>query len=222
MEREQESEELGGGRAGIPMDPLRLWRALRSRWQWIFVAGVIGAFIGAAVAKKYVSQTFAAQAVLAYEGEADADSPERQTILESVTLTSNLEEVSKRMKLPLPAGMLRGFVSLTANENTNMITVDGTWATPEGAANIVNTLIDVFLDARQRVVRERLNAEVTRLRSAVEQASSKYTDASKEYDKFRRENGITDISQERELAITQAAELAVQADNAKAQAAADK
>ena len=67
-EREQDSED-SGGRPGIPIDPLRIWHALRARWTWIFVAGVVGAFVGAAVAKKVISQTFAAQAVLAYQGD---------------------------------------------------------------------------------------------------------------------------------------------------------
>ncbi len=215
-EREQDSED-SGGRAGIPIDPLRIWNALRARWTWIFVAGVIGAFIGAAVAKKFIRQTFAAQAVLAYQGDVSPSSPERQTIFESLTLNSNLAETAKRMNLPLSADTMRNFVNVSSNERTNIITVSGAWATPDGAAQLVNTLVEVFLDSRERLVKERLEYETSRLRGAVAQAHEKYEQASKAYDDFRRAEGITDISQERELAIREAAELSVQADSAKAE-----
>ncbi|MFT3925953.1 MAG: hypothetical protein QM778_25645 [Myxococcales bacterium] len=217
-ERERDSDDSGAGvkRAGTPVDPLRIWNALRARWTWIFVAGVIGAFVGAAVAKKMISQTFAAQAVVAYQGDVSPQSPERQTVFESLTLNSILAETAKRMKLPLPPATMRSFITLTTNERTNIVTIDGNWATADGAAGLVNTLVDVFLESRQRIMRERLELEAQRLRGAVGQAEAKYSDASKAYDKFRREQGITDISQERELAITQAAELAAQADTARA------
>lgn len=220
-EREQDFGDSGGGRAGIPLDPLRIWNALRAGWTWIFVAGVIGAFVGAAVAKKLMTQTFAAQAVLAFEsGGAQAESAERQTLVESITLTSNLEEVGRRMKLSIPPDILRNFFTLSSNPRTNIITIDARWSSPDGAADLANMLVQVFLESRERIVRARLQDEVTRLKEAVEQAQAKYTEASQAYDKFRRDNGITDLSQERELAIAQAAELAALADSAKAQAAA--
>ncbi len=219
-EREQDADDVGGGRPGTPADPLRIWHALRARWTWIFVAGVVGAFIGAAVAKKMIAQTFAAQAVLAFQGNVQPNTPERQTIFESVTLNRNLAEVAKRMNLSLPPDVVRNFIFLSANEKTNIVTIDGNWATPDGAANLVNTLVDVFLENRQTLVREQLEAEVLRLRGAVGQAEANFSQVSAQYDEFRRKHGITDISHERELAITQAAELAVQADSARAQAVA--
>src|SRR4051794_22694580 len=136
-EREQDSEEGRKGRAGTPVDPLRMWHALRSRWTWIFLAGVVGAFLGAAVAKKFIGQTFASRAVLAYQGQGANNlmlSAERQTTLESLTLTSNLAEVAKRMKLALLPDALRNFVTISTNEKTNIVMVDGSWATPDGAS----------------------------------------------------------------------------------------
>src|SRR5215218_5799243 len=66
-ERDSDSDDSeGGGRPGVPIDPLRLWAALRKRWQWILAAAVLGAFIGAAIAKKFAQQTFSAQAVLTW------------------------------------------------------------------------------------------------------------------------------------------------------------
>lgn len=220
-EREQDADD-GGGRAGTPADPLRIWHALRARWTWVFAAGVIGAFIGAAVAKKIIAQTFEAQSVLAFQGNVQPNTPERQTIFESITLNSNLAEVAKRMNVSLAPNVLRNFITMYTNEKTNIITLEGTWATPDGAADLVNTLVDVFIENRQRVVREALEAEVARYAGAVAQAEEKFSRVSSQYDEFRRKHGITDISQERELAINQAAELAVQSDAARAASLAAK
>src|SRR5690606_27917231 len=140
-------------------------------------------------------------------GGAQAESAERQTLVESITLTSNLEEVGRRMKLSIPPDILRNFFTLSSNPRTNIITIDARWSSPDGAADLANMLVQVFLESRERIVRARLQDEVTRLKEAVEQAQAKYTEASQAYDKFRRDNGITDLSQERELAIAQAAEL---------------
>ena len=50
-EREQDYAESsdGDGRPGLPIDPLRLWLILKRSWQIVVAAGVIGAFVGAAI-----------------------------------------------------------------------------------------------------------------------------------------------------------------------------
>lgn len=224
-ERDNDSDEsAGGGRPGFPIDLLRVWLALRARWQLLAVATVVGAFIGAAVAKKMVSQSFASRAVITWEAnQAGSDDPvERATIVESVTLGSNLELVKKRMKLDMPTSSLVDFVSVGSNPRSNLISIDALWATPEGASDLANALVDVFLEQRANLVRDRISSEVNRYRTAVAQAEKKHAAAAAAYEKFRREHGITDISQERQLAIQQVAELSAQADSARAQAQAAK
>jgi uncharacterized protein involved in exopolysaccharide biosynthesis len=199
-----------------------LWSALRTRWQLIVAAGVIGAFVGAAVAKKFAAQTFAAHAVLTWEAGAPTEVVERTTIIESMTMVSNLEEVRRRLKLGMPARMLGSSVVITTNPTSNNVGIDAKWATPDGAAELANTMAEVFLEARARTVRARLKDVVDRYREAEAEAKRRQVAAVKAYDEFRRAAGFNDISQERELAIQAYAELMARADTARSRADAAK
>jgi uncharacterized protein involved in exopolysaccharide biosynthesis len=218
-ERDNDNEEPSSGRPGRPVDPLRIWHAIRSRWQLIAIAGVLGAFLGAAVAKKFVSKRYGASSIITWNVRNYQYEPEeREAIVESVLFAPNLEEVRKRMKLGMPTGAVASFVRVAPSQRSNNIAIESEWETAEGAAQLVNTVVDVFLDWRQKIVSDRLRASAQRYRDAVAEAEKRQLAAAAGYDAFRRESGITDISQERELAITQAAALSAQADSARAQA----
>jgi uncharacterized protein involved in exopolysaccharide biosynthesis len=219
---DNDQQEGSGGRPGMPIDPLRLWHALRGGWQIIAVATIIGAFIGAAIAKKVVTQSFASRAVMRWETTGTIDPIVRQTVVESVTLPSNLDQVKKKMKLALPSASLVGFVTVSSSANSNHVSIDANWASSQGAADLANTMMDVFLENRVQAERQRLDAEVKRHREAVADAERRQIDAAAAYEKFRKENGISDISAERQKVIDAAATLSAQSDAAKAQALAAK
>jgi uncharacterized protein involved in exopolysaccharide biosynthesis len=216
-ERDYESEEQSGGRPGVPIDPLRLWDALRKRWQLVVFAGVLGAFIGAAYAKKGVANEYAASGIITWNvrNYSDYQPEEREAIVESMLFASNVDEVRKRLKLNVPTDVLSKIITVAPSQKSNNISIDATWGSPDGAANLVNTLIDVFIEWRHKIITDRLQAIAQRYRDAVQEAEKRQTLAAKAYDDFRRESGITDISQERELAIQQAALLSTQFETAR-------
>jgi uncharacterized protein involved in exopolysaccharide biosynthesis len=189
---------------------------------FILVAGILGAFIGAAVAKKFAAQTFVAHGVLTWEPSAGSSpltqNVERTTIVESMTMDQNLDEVRRRLKLTMPLRMLRENISVTSNDGSNNIVVDAKWPSGQGAADLVNTVLDVFTESRSKAVRDRLQNALERQRQAEVDTRKRQAEALKAYDDFRRSEGFSDISQERELAITQYAELAARADHVRGRA----
>ncbi|MDB4989985.1 MAG: hypothetical protein JWN04_5163 [Myxococcaceae bacterium] len=218
-ERDYENEEQHSSRPGSPVDPLRIWNALRKRWQLIVIAGVIGAFLGAAIAKKGVKSLYAASGIITWNVRSYSDQPEeRAAIIESMLFSSNLEEVKKRLKLGMDSSVLAQIFRVVPSEKSNNISISVAWGTPEGAAELVNTLIDVFMNFRHQIVLDRLKTAAQRYADAVAEAEKRQTAAADAYDKFRRESGITDISQEREIAITQAAQLSSQFETARVKA----
>ncbi len=209
----------GAGRPGLPLDPYRLWLIFRNRWQVLVVAGVVGAFAGAAIAKKVVKQNFSARGVVSWEGGGpNATLVQRQTIIESMNVRDNYEQLAKRLKVTMDTDSLRNFVQITTTPTSNTIAVEAVWADPEGAADLVNGLVDIFLTNRSKQMAELGRAEVERARTAVASAERQYRAASEAYERFRAESGISDVSQERQAAIMKAAELSSAADNARAQA----
>ncbi len=222
-ERDYDNEEQQGGRPGLPVDPLRIWNALRSHWQLIVMAGVVGAFLGAAVAKKFVESTYEASGIITWNVRSyDYEPEEREAVVESMLFSRNLEELKKRLKLAVPPAVLTRMLTVTPSQKSNNIVVEAQWGSAEGAAELVNGLTDVFLEWRHKIITERLRSVADRYREAVQEAEKRQQAAAEAYDDFRRESGITDISQERQLAITQAAQISAQADAARVQAEAAK
>lgn len=217
-ERDYDNEEQQAGRPGLPIDPLRILNTLRRRWQLIVIAGVFGAFLGAAIAKKFVESNYAASGIITWNTAYDYKPEERAAIVEAMLFSSNLDEVKKRMKIDVPNVVLSKLITVTPSPKSNNIVIDSTWGSPEGASDLVNDLIDVFLARRHKVIKDKLGAVSDRYRNAVAEAERQQAEASKLYDKFRSESGISDISQERELAIQQAAALSAQTDSARVQA----
>lgn len=205
-------------RPGVPIDPLRLWHALRRRKWFILLAGVLGAFLGAAVAKKFAAQTFVARGVLTWEASAAPQNVERTTVIESMTMAANLDEVRRRLKLSMPLRLLREHLSVATSDGSNNVGVEAKWPSGQGAAELVNTVTDVFLERRARVVNDRLAATLQRQREAEADTRRRQDQALQAYEDFRRSAGFNDISHERELAITQYAELAARADSARTHA----
>jgi uncharacterized protein involved in exopolysaccharide biosynthesis len=217
-ERDDNQEEGGGGRPGFPIEPMRLWQALRARWIVVFVVSVVAAFAGAGYAKKVVKQSFEATAVLAWEASAPIDLVTRQTTLESVGLNSNLAIVRTEMGLTMPVRDLGNFFVVTSSPNSNIIKIKAIWASAEGAATMANSLTRAFLDNRGKVAADRLQAKTRRSGAAVQEAERRSIAAADAYEKFRHEKGFLDISQERELAIAATAEKAAAAEDARRRA----
>ncbi len=217
-DREQDYAESsdGDGRPGLPIDPLRLWLILKRSWQVVVAAGVIGAFVGAAVAKKVVPQTFTARATVTWEGEG----PPASTAIDSFLLTSNLEEAKRRLGFQMPAEVLRSSLDVRAAPGSTNITVAGVWADADDVARLTNAVVDVAVAQVHETEKQRNLEEVARMREAVESAAQRHTAAAAAYEQFRTESGISDVSREREMAIQQVAALATQADVARAEAAA--
>lgn len=218
MSDEELEESGGGGRHGIPIEPLRLWHAFRQRWHWVAVAVVIGAFGGALVAKKFIHPVFSSNAVLEWQPRARGMEAERQTVIGEIRLRSTLEKVKDQLKLKVPVRLLFNSIKVNSNRGSNLIVIRGEWGDGQGVADLVNTVIDVFLDNRRSVVIAKVDAELERLQSDFDDASKVQRDAAAAYDRFRDENGVSDVGTEAQLAIEQVASLRAEADVARAQA----
>ncbi|MEY4514405.1 MAG: hypothetical protein RLZZ450_6527, partial [Pseudomonadota bacterium] len=216
-ERDYDNEEQQAGRPGAAVDPLRVWNVLRRRWHLIVIAGVIGAFAGAAWAKKLVESNYPASGIITWNSGYDYKPEEREAIVESMLFSSNLEEVRKRLNLQVPAKVLGKIISVAPSQKSNNIVIDASWGSAQGAADLVNTLIDVFLGWRHQIIVDRLKANAQRYKDAIAEAERRQSAAALKLDEFRQKSGITDITKEQEAMIAQTALIAAQLDAAKQQ-----
>jgi hypothetical protein len=101
---------------------------------------------------------------------------------------------------------------VTSDPGTGLVTFNAYGGTAEAAADLANTFSDTFVE-HHRARREReLTEEVESLEQRIEAASEELQAAREAYDSFREANGITNLSEEQEGVMSQAAAMRSQAD----------
>jgi uncharacterized protein involved in exopolysaccharide biosynthesis len=218
----QEEEGAKTKRPGLPVDVHRLLRALkRGRW-WLLTAAAIGSALGLLVGKFAVQHTYEATASIRYEGLPGQDAMDTQRDLPSLVSITHSEPMM--MALRARMGMdgvtvdtMRRFVQVMPDTGSGLVSFTGAGESPERAALMANTIVELFLEHHQTRRRNEIQTGLTSLNQRIRAATGELREARRTYDGFRERNHITDLTAEQEQAIASAAELRSQADLAQAE-----
>jgi uncharacterized protein involved in exopolysaccharide biosynthesis len=203
-----------GGRAGVPIDPTRIVRIYLRSWRWIVVALAIGAVGGVVYAKTKVQKVFEAETVVGYAGT-DYDDREVTSMIESMTLTENLEEVKKKLGLTGGAEGLRTKIKIAFEPRfSNLVYVRTQASTGKGAKAFADTLANVFVEQQAQRDRGRRDEEARKLQMDLEVAQARLSYAREVFDAFRNRYGVMNLSEETNAALQQAIALRSQAEAA--------
>jgi len=211
-------------REGLPVDPRRLIGALSRSKKTLLVAGLLGAIGGVILAKTVIPREYTAASAIAWEpapplvGDAKPEPRELRTLVDTIKVPGTLAEARKRLGLPATVDELGARVNVSSNEKSNLVSVAATWNDADMPPKIANTIVEVFLEQRLETARNRSEALLATLSTDAENARNAVTSARKEYDDFRKENGIADLPIETQVAIEQAAKLRAEADLSRADA----
>ncbi|MHA7630733.1 GumC family protein [Corallococcus sp. M7] len=199
------------GRSGHPIDPLRIARVLQRRWRVIAGVFLAGALLSVALAKTVVPREFTARTVLLWEPArvSSVTSPEReiQTLMDTLKLPNNLEELRKRARLPMTLDALARRLDIAVARDSNILTLSAIADSPEEAARLAEMMTQVFLDSRRDSERTRAEQQLQALTSEVDKVQAQLEEARARYDRFRGETGIADLTLDRQAAIEEAARL---------------
>lgn len=190
---------------------------LRGKW-WLLAAGAIGAVIGYLLGKFVVKHNYEASASIQYTGQPGENPQVVQRDQTSFVTAAQSEEVLYALRdrmgdmegVPLVA--LRAMVLVNSDPNSGLITFTSWGETPDRAASMANTAVELFLEHHETRRRNQLDEEAQSLQQRIDAAQAELTTARGTYDAFRTANGITDLTAEQESAIEQAASLQSQAD----------
>jgi uncharacterized protein involved in exopolysaccharide biosynthesis len=211
-------------RSGLPVEPGRLLRALTRGKKTLAIAGVLGLIAGVGLAKTVVPREYTSTATILWEpgtplaGEVRQDGRELRTLVDSIKVPGNLAEARRRLELPATVGDIGSRINVASNEKSNLVSIAATWTDPETAPRIANTMVDIFLERRLDIQRERADALLKNVTEGADTARKKLAEARKVYDDFRAEHGVADLPVETQVAIEQAAKLRAEADAASAEA----
>lgn len=222
MSRRDEDDVSGDerrkpSRPGLPVDVYRLLRALRRGRSVLVLAAMLGLVTGVAVAKLVIGHTYEAGASLQYEGKPGQQAHEAQRDLPSLVAVAHSESmmIALRERMGLESASIdamRNLVHVESDPGSGLVTFIGTGKSATEAANMANSLVELFLAHH----RERRTHEVRTLLAGLDEriaaAEQEVEAARARYDEFRELNRITDLSAEQEQAISQAAELRSEAD----------
>ncbi|MBN9685642.1 MULTISPECIES: GumC family protein [unclassified Corallococcus] len=199
------------GRSGHPIDPLRIARVLRRGWRVIAGVFLAGTLLSVALAKTVVPREFTARTVLLWEPVhvSAVTSPEReiQTLMDTLKLPNNLEELRKRARLPMTLDALARRLDIAVARDSNILTLSAIADSPEEASRLADMMTRVFLDSRRDSERTRAEQQLQALTSEVDKVQAQLEEARAQYDRFRGETGIADLTLDRQAAIEEAARL---------------
>ncbi|AKF06540.1 Tyrosine-protein kinase Wzc [Sandaracinus amylolyticus] len=190
---------------------------LRRGWRVLGAAALGGLLVGGIVAMLVVPSTWESEALVVADVEPNPADPwaSQNALSEGAELMmhpSTLAAVRARVGADGTVEALARRVEAEEDRQAGVIRVTARDGSREGAAALANAMVDSFLDVRRESERARL-AERARLRRLeLTAAEQQLADARSEYDAFRQEHGITDLSAQQEAAITEAARLSAEAD----------
>ena len=196
---EQFDVESKNHRLGVAVDPARLLRVLWGARRLIGLTAVLGALLGAAIAKWYVNPEYEASTLLQWEPDVGDDQRvaphprELYTMVEGVTLHSNLASIAKRLGGNQEPEAIGRALEVDVEGGSSVITILARAASAERAADLANTTVSVFAEHRKRMLSSR-NTDLTKsLGRDVAATKAKFAEAQRTYDAFRAELGVTDL-----------------------------
>lgn len=209
-------EPIAAGRikGAQPLDLARFLRALRRGWKLLLSVALIGVVLGFVIPKFLMPRQWLSQAQLVYEGMVvekdgekiiDADPRDLRTMVDSVKLPTNLRQVQEEVGESGPLSQFASRIDVSYDEQSNLITISALSDSSRAAAELANTMVDIFVDHRESVDRERLRKIVETTENDLKLAEAAVNEARKRYKSFRDEKGIVDLTVEREQAIEEAA-----------------
>lgn len=204
-----DSEDESKGRPGVPVDTGRLLQALRRHWRVIPTAVAAGALIGLAVAMLLIKPTYTAKSTILWEPPSTAEPSDRSflTQVDSIKLTSNLQEVKRRLRSKATIEELKEKINLLFDGQSHLVVIEATDGSAKGAVLFANTVADVFLAYQRSIGSDRGSEHVKRFDADINAATQQLTSAREAYDKFREELGVlSDFDTELKLWVGKVAE----------------
>ena len=208
MLRTTEQSQTSGD-FGAPIDWRRVTITLRRRRWFVIGAAIVGTIAGATIAKTVVEPVFEAQCILECDRCARPELGERElaTLQETVKLPQHLDIAIAKLGLPTTVDNVDTKVQVSASLESRLIQVVAREKTGALAAELANTVVDAFLETRLQIEKDILEARLLQLQSDADKARAAVIGARENYDQFRRENNISDLATERQVAIQEAARL---------------
>jgi uncharacterized protein involved in exopolysaccharide biosynthesis len=168
-----------------------------------------GALVGLAVAMLLIKPTYTAKTTLLWEPPSDAEPSDRSflTQVDSIKLTTNIQEVKRRLRSKASVEELKEKINLLFDGQSHLVVIETTDGSAKGAVLFSNTVADVFLAYQRSIGSDRGSEHVKRIDADIAASALQLRTAREAYDKFRQEiEVLSDFDTELKLAVQKVAD----------------
>jgi uncharacterized protein involved in exopolysaccharide biosynthesis len=203
-------------RLGYPVEPWRLWLAVRASSRALAGSALVALVLSALVARFAIARTWIADATLTWEpleGPVDptSESLAIETIVESAELPTILARIRAELAIPSTLPEIAARIDVSHGEGTRLVQLRANGSSREEAELLGVTACRALLAHRTELATERLSDALERTERSLAAAERTRDEARRTYDAFREEHGIADLEADMELAIAAAADLRTRA-----------
>lgn len=190
----------------LPFDPATTLIGLWRRRKIFAVIVVMFSVMGVMSAILFGQKTYEAETVLIYRPVAVAEAEVSPTSHEDpkalytqmnmVKILTNLEETKRRLNLGASPSSIGRATTAEVQRNTQLLTLRVRWGSPKEAADIANTLREVFLDNQRSISHIQAKSQIGSFEARLKTIQSELDKASDKLGEYTQEHNIIDVDVE--------------------------
>ncbi len=192
----------GGFQHSLPFDPLTFLAGLWRR-KWLALLGfALSVALGVGVALRFGVRTYEAQTTLMFTGNEDEleggfyRTPSLSTQLNMVKLPDSLARVRDRLQLAVEIKTLAAAIDASIQQDTSLLFIEAEWMDPQTAADVANTVRDVFLERAVEIRQREAREYADHLQRRLEQVKKELQEADAALVRFTNEHHVVNLDQE--------------------------
>jgi Mrp family chromosome partitioning ATPase/uncharacterized protein involved in exopolysaccharide biosynthesis len=172
------------------------------RWPLIVIFAVLSMVGGPIIGSKLGGKkSFDAETIIRFQptGEDSRYVDQKTTVLtlkDTIKIRENMEELRNRLGLKDDIGKLGKALDIHVQKNTTLLVVSVKWHTARGAAEIVNTLRDIFVEQYNKKRKDDIRRQMNDLNRRLSTVRADLRNRDRELQLFTTSNRIVDIEKQ--------------------------
>jgi Mrp family chromosome partitioning ATPase/uncharacterized protein involved in exopolysaccharide biosynthesis len=206
----------------LPFDLRAVAIGLLRRLPILILCIAASGYLGIREGKKLGKKTYKSETLAHYErhGEVRPETDEKTTLLtlkDTVKTEDNLRAVKKRLGLPDKTEVIGKALDVEVQKNTTLLSITATWKSAQGAADLANTLRDVFLATYRHNVKAAFQEQVRDLQRRLDEVRGELKSSDTSLQQFTSLNKVIDIDKQSRALLEEANSMSVLLEQAQAE-----
>lgn len=205
----------------LPLDIRALLLGIFIKIPWLLAGGVLSVILGLVFALIYTERVYRSETVMLYQAPAAADEeaatgePTLFTLISMIKLPSNIEELRRDLEIPAALSTIGRAISVEVERRTSLVTIEVEWDDPDRAAEMANSIREIFLRNRFTDYEDQIKGRISELDKSIQSTTEELREADEDLREFTMENKIVDLSKEAQWFLEELTSLNILYDQAK-------